>query len=240
MARQAINNKSVSGTPKIMPTSSARSQPKLPPLSPKNKDEIVTDTVPIVTIETSGTPTLVISNDTPVEETVKEPVVIVANHELPAPTEPLEPPPRVYNDGDVILIYEQYNESFPVIAGSTTAAAVDDVYALSFVMPNCRIRLSSHPPQEKRRLEIEGNLANLYVQEDPVGTFRTLESGVTYYVYVEQDAEQLAADQEVMRAKVEQGLTVGVPVKRDDGRVLESCSCIYGRSQLRSFYVLIT
>ena len=35
-----------------------------------------------------------------------------------------------------------YDEKFPIENNSTTAAAIDDVHCLSFVMANCKIHLS--------------------------------------------------------------------------------------------------
>ena len=133
--------------------------------------------------------------------------------------------------GDVTLIYEQYNEKFPILSGMTTAESIDEVYCLSFVMPNCKIHLSVFSPQDKRKLEELGNI-DIFVKEDPSGTYKGLAADFTYYVYVEQEAEQLARDQERMRRiaegmdgakKVDDGL-----IKPDDGRGTESCSCLYG------------
>ena len=134
-------------------------------------------------------------------------------------------------NGDVTLIYEQYNEKFPILSGMTTAESIDEVYCLSFVMPNCKIHLSVFSPQDKRKLEELGNI-DIFVKEDPSGTYKGLAADCTYYVYVEQEAEQLARDQERMRRiaegmdgakKVDDGL-----IKPDDGRGTESCSCLYG------------
>ena len=115
------------------------------------------------------------------------------------------------NNGKVKLIYEQYDEEFPIQAGSTTQENIDDVYCLSFVMPNCRIHLSVHAPAAKRTIQSnaidaaqkgddKGAYAlyqSLYLEEVPLGTYQGLEDDKTYYVYVEQEAEQLARDQEV-------------------------------------------
>eukprot|EP01034_Spumella_vulgaris_P021686 gene21686-27727_t len=100
-------------------------------------------------------------------------------------------------------------------------------------MPNCLIHLSIHSPDKKRILEAEGSLEDLFVKEDPRGTYHTLEADSTYYVYVEQEADQLARDQERMRLialSMEGGgaRPSGDGIVRDDGRVMESCSCIYG------------
>jgi len=143
----------------------------------------------------------------------------------------LEEERKKRENGDVTLIYEQYNEKFPIVSGMTTAENIDEVYCLSFVMPNCKIHLSVFSPQDKRKLEESGNI-DIFVKEDPSGTYKGLAADCTYYVYVEQEAEQLARDQERMRRiaegmdgakKVDDGL-----IKPDDGRGVESCSCLYG------------
>ena len=101
-------------------------------------------------------------------------------------------------NGDITLIYEMYNEKFPIINGSTTAEAIDEVYCLSFVMPNCKIHLSVFSPTDKRKLEENGNI-DVFVNEDPEGTYKGLAAECTYYVYIEQEVEQLKRDQERMR-----------------------------------------
>ncbi|OQS02330.1 Lysosomal Cystine Transporter (LCT) Family [Thraustotheca clavata] len=101
-------------------------------------------------------------------------------------------------NGNVVLKYEMYEELFPIVNGSTTMANIDDIYALTFVMPNCLVHLSKYDPTTKLAMESTGNL-DLYVKEDPVGTYQELEADCTYYVYVEQEGEQLAKDQEKMR-----------------------------------------
>ena len=134
-------------------------------------------------------------------------------------------------NGDVTLIYEQYNEKFPIVDGSTTAENIDEVYCLSFVMPNCKIHLSVFSPTDKRKLDETGNI-DIFVKEDPSGIYKGLASECTYYVYVEQEAEQLARDQERMR-RIAEGMEGAKKadndlMKPDDGRGMESCSCLYG------------
>jgi hypothetical protein len=138
--------------------------------------------------------------------------------------------------GNVVLIYEQYNEEFPITNGSMTAASIDDVYCFSYVMPNCSVRLSSFSPAEKRNLESQQaalRSESLYIKEEPRGTYHGLTTGSVYYCYVEQEAEQLRRDQEEMKlraASMEGAVSNNVADKliKDDGRVLESCSCLYG------------
>eukprot|EP01041_Mallomonas_annulata_P013781 gene13781-29301_t len=137
--------------------------------------------------------------------------------------------PKLFT-GMVKLIYEQYNEEFEIKDGSTTAANIDETYCLSFVMPNCLIHLSLLPPIEKRTQEIECNY-DIFVKEDPRGTFHGLRTDSSYYVYVDQEADQLKRDQEIIKLRLAThgaGAATATSVTKDDGRVLESCSCLYG------------
>lgn len=134
----------------------------------------------------------------------------------------------VKRDGEVKLIYEQYSEMFPIVNGSTTQENIDEVYCLSFVMPNCLVHLSVHDPPTKRQLEIEERFDELFLPEIPRGTFQNLVADQTYYVYVEQESAQLERDQAMTRLRLQNDPTALAALKKDDGRVLESCSCIYG------------
>ncbi|RHY31793.1 hypothetical protein DYB32_004503 [Aphanomyces invadans] len=133
-------------------------------------------------------------------------------------------------NGHVVLKYEMYSEQFEIANGSTTATVVDEAYCLSFVMPHCRIHLSEWDPPTKVAKESQSATNSVYVLEDPAGTFHGLESGKTYYVYIEQEAEQLAQDQAKMRAiaATMDGAQPSKADKKDDGRGFESCSCIEG------------
>ena len=73
------------------------------------------------------------------------------------------------------------------------------------------------------------------LHEDPRGTYHGLEDDQILYVYVEEEAAQRARDQACMRAIAQAQAMDGAPVRdskgnivRDDGRSMESCSCIYG------------
>eukprot|EP01035_Chromulina_nebulosa_P018624 gene18624-24359_t len=137
-------------------------------------------------------------------------------------------PVFVNNNGFVKLIYETYNELFPITDGSTTHANIDEVYALSFVMPNCRIHLSKYDPKQKRQLEIEQKPINeIYIEENPTGVYHGLIADEVYYVFIEQDSIQLELEKEKNLTAVE-NLKNDANTKKDDGRVIESCSCIYG------------
>ena len=125
-------------------------------------------------------------------------------------------------------------EEFEIIDGSISASQIDDVYCLSFVMPNCLIHLSRLSPQEKRAQEEADSRVEIFVAEEPRGTFLNLEKDTVYYVYVEQEADQLKRDQEKMRqiaAEMEGAKKSGLePIGMDilSAGHWESCSCIYG------------
>lgn len=127
-----------------------------------------------------------------------------------------------FGNGEVIIKYEQYNERFPIIDGSTTAEIIDDTYCLSFVMPDCLIHLSLYDAKEKRRLEDEGKL-DIFIKEDPIGKYHDLEKENIYYCYIEQKAELLKRDQLKMQ-KVAKSMD-NPDVK---SREQEGCSCLFG------------
>ncbi|GAB9465845.1 hypothetical protein Gpo141_00003235 [Globisporangium polare] len=124
------------------------------------------------------------------------------------------------------LIYEQYDEEFPIVDGSTTQASVDEVYCLSFVMPACLVHLSRHPNVERFTRENNGIFDSL-VAEEPRGVYQGLERDTTYYVVVEQEVDQLRRDQEATRARWDPE-SKQLKQQNDDGRGFETCSCIYG------------
>ncbi|KDO30826.1 hypothetical protein SPRG_04727 [Saprolegnia parasitica CBS 223.65] len=123
--------------------------------------------------------------------------------------------------GDVILVYELYREPFPIENGAIATSAIDEAYALSFVMPACHIHLSVHAPAEKRERDIQGDA--VYLPEIAPGLIGTLCASATYYVYVTEDAATLQA---VPPSTTQRGsfqeLTLG------DGRGFDSCTCIEG------------
>jgi hypothetical protein len=212
--------------------------PEIKPLKNKKDENLVENTQ---VIDISINEKTIIPPSVTIEETVEgspsvlETSIVLSSDPLPVVAQIVETQIilPVNGNGKITLIYEQYNEQFDIVDGITTQENIDEVYCLSFVMPNCLIHLSVHPPDKKRTLEAEGSiLDDLFVREDPRGTYHTLEADCTYYVYVEQEADQLMRDQERMRLVVS-SMDGGTKIKgdgivRDDGRVIESCSCIYG------------
>jgi hypothetical protein len=162
-----------------------------------------------------------------IQELVPIQVAPVVNKEIP-----VVPPRIMKGDGNVTFVYENYHESFPIVNGSTTHANIDDVYCLSFAMPDCLIHVSIHDPNQKRELEANGSI-DVFCPEKPLGTYQHLEANCTYYVYVEQQREQLARDQERMK-RVALGMigaltrdVIENKMGRDDD-CAESCSCFFG------------
>ena len=219
----------------------APSSTKLPMISsPKEKS---TSAISNSSIDTSQAKIKTDQNDIEVNESIIIPSehsttdqnmmeMLAVTNLVITPPEPTTPPNLNKNgdNGDVTLIYEQYNEIFPIVSGSTTHANIDDVYALTFVMPNCRIHLSEYNPVDKRKMEIE-NQPNIFIFEEPIGIYHGLLKDKIYYVYVEQEADQLAKDQAKTRdllADVINSNKKSTDIIRDDGRVMESCSCLYG------------
>lgn len=95
--------------------------------------------------------------------------------------------------GEVLLRYGTYCKEFKVTEGRITAREIDKQYALSTVMPRCRIRLSALGPDEKQSLDAAG-VPLAYVHEEPRGTFHGLLAGHEYFVYVDEgDAAAAAA-----------------------------------------------
>jgi len=136
---------------------------------------------------------------------------------------------KALGNGSVVVKYERYAEEFPIVDGSTTAAAIDDEYCLSYVMPKCKIFLSPCSPVERTEYLEKGVDAFFYVDEDPKQTYRNLEAGTTYYAYIKENDDEFKRYQrktrkvfaaEVKAEKVESEYAKeGLP---------ETCSCIYG------------
>jgi hypothetical protein len=147
---------------------------------------------------------------------------------------------RVSN-GTVKLLYEQYDEEFAIVDGSTTQDNIDDVYCLSFVMPECSVHLSELSPQEIREKDAEClRMEDFFVKEEPKGTYLHMKKDTNYYIYVVQQEEQLKRDQERMRLiasqmENENSNSGGDNIVRDDGRGFEQCSCIYGNPCLDEY-----
>ena len=145
-------------------------------------------------------------------------------------------------NGKVKLLYEMYDEEFTIVDGSITSTIIDEEYCLSYVMPGCSIHLSNFSNRERTEQEELGNFSACTLLEETLGKFQEeivgikyngLEVGKSYYVFIEQEAQQLKRDQELMKqtALTMEGATdpnAPPPLLKNDGRVMEGCSCIYG------------
>lgn len=146
------------------------------------------------------------------------------------------------HNGTVTVIYEMYREKFEIKDGSITASLIDDTYCLSAVMPNCCLSISELSPSELRERvvtaadessSVQCGTVQLYVPEQPDGTFCTLQNDRSYYLYVQQDEEQVAGERAVAaedraRRKLRMDEAENSRVRLDDGRGFDSCTCIYG------------
>jgi hypothetical protein len=142
-------------------------------------------------------------------------------------------------NGEVTLKYEMYDEKFTIKGGQLVGEEfsgskyIDEEYALSFVMPNCRVHLSTAPKQEVALAEGDEKF-KLFVKEEPEGVYVDLENeqGVfkgVYHVIVVEDDEQAKKDQERMKA-VWAHLAEDAPEETSGGkaRAQEGCSCLWG------------
>ena len=132
-------------------------------------------------------------------------------------------------NGKVVIRYEMYAEEFDIVDGSTTAAAVDDLYCLSDVMPKCQIFLSPISPQEKMTFLDEGIDAFYYVEEDPKQTYRGLETTTAYYAYIQENDDEFKKYQQ----KTRRVFCAEVKEERQrseyaEAGIPETCSCVYG------------
>jgi hypothetical protein len=91
-------------------------------------------------------------------------------------------------------------------------------------MPGCRIRLSTIDSKSRTLYEnaYDGRQAP-WVREDPVGTFKDLLAGETYYCIVFEDAAQYAKDMAALQKRLE-----GMPQEASKSRTEEGCSCLFG------------
>ena len=137
--------------------------------TPKESSSITSEADLVTTTDHAFTTDASISSDV---NTTAAPIEVLESDSIaPAPVINNAIDKELMN-GDVIIIYELYNESFPIIDGVLTAAAIDNVYCLSFTMPHCTLHLSVTSPSDCRRLIEEGlsDLSSLYIPEEPPGT----------------------------------------------------------------------
>mmetsp|Transcript_102679 Transcript_102679/g.331163 ORF Transcript_102679/g.331163 Transcript_102679/m.331163 type:complete len:164 (-) Transcript_102679:92-583(-) len=120
-----------------------------------------------------------------------------------------------FANGEVTIKYSMYAEKFKIEEHKLTAAAINDLYGLSDVMPGCFLHLAER--------EFAYAEEQQYIKEDPPGTFVGLMADETYWCYVQQDPEQEKRDQESIKKRWA-GVKVGGGIG-DRGSEGESCSC---------------
>lgn len=79
----------------------------------------------------------------------------------------------VGDDGHVTIRYNHYKKKFQITGGSTTAAAVDAEYYLTFAFPNCKIHLTKFSPSDFT-FEDQGFTSRPILPENLIGTFTGL------------------------------------------------------------------
>ena len=145
-------------------------------------------------------------------------------------------------NGSVIIRYNHYKKSFPISSGSTTSAAVDAEYFLSFAYPGSRIHLSTYSPSDFS-YEEKGFTSKPLIAEQPVGAYKGLRVGVEYWVDIEEDQKEkeeyekrqqkLAEESAKKRAEDEELEKSGA--KLIQKTKTESCSCIEGNPCLDKY-----
>ena len=148
-------------------------------ISDGNTDELIQSEQPIESAAIPEATLIATDNTFTTDDSVSLEANISAVSAEALVSDSIAPAPVINNaidkelmNGDVIIIYELYNESFPIIDGALTAATIDDVYCLPFAMPHCTLHLSETSPSDCRRLIEEGlsDLSSLYIPEEPPGT----------------------------------------------------------------------
>ena len=145
-------------------------------------------------------------------------------------------------NGSVIIRYNHYKKSFPITFGSTTSAAVDAEYFLSFAYPGSRIHLSTYSPSDFS-YEEKGFSSKPLMSEQPIGVYKGLKVGVEYWVDIEEDPKEkeeyekrqqkLAEESAKKRAEEEESEKSGA--KLIQKTKTESCSCIEGNPCLDKY-----
>jgi hypothetical protein len=171
----------------------------------------------------------------------------------------IDPPPQeemireqgedsLSQNGEVVILYEMYQEKFPIVSGTISSDTINELYGLTEIMPNCTLLLSQYSPSEVREMIISSSstlstlpLGSLgypdwYLPYEPdTKIHRGLADNQKYYCYVREKREegegnkqgereeQEARDRKHKREEEAQEIQ-----RADDGRGFDSCTCIYG------------
>eukprot|EP00614_Pseudopedinella_elastica_P002946 CAMPEP_0172607934 /NCGR_PEP_ID=MMETSP1068-20121228/28056_1 /TAXON_ID=35684 /ORGANISM="Pseudopedinella elastica, Strain CCMP716" /LENGTH=367 /DNA_ID=CAMNT_0013411063 /DNA_START=206 /DNA_END=1309 /DNA_ORIENTATION=+ len=140
---------------------------------------------------------------------------------------------KAWRNGNVTILYNMYNDPFEIKDGSLTAAAIDEEYCLTDVMPGCQIHLSRISPEEFTKLsqlpEYGADFEVKYEKEEPWGVFQDLETVRKYYVWVVQDPKQQEKERQKMKSQWEKAQAAEKVVaaqKAEEAK--EGCSCVDG------------
>jgi hypothetical protein len=136
------------------------------------------------------------------------------------------------SNGLVIVHYCDYHPQIKITDGTTTADAIDEELALTFVYPKCEIHLTLSPVKGNDWRSVDWSRLE---SRNSGGKFEGLVAGKEYYAVVIED------DKEKKRYMVEQAARSaafakesasraagGVPAGEDRLLTLESCSCLEG------------
>jgi hypothetical protein len=100
----------------------------------------------------------------------------------------------VKDSGDVMIRFNHYKKTFPVVNGIIESSLIDAEYYITFAYPNCKIHLSKYGPSDFS-YEAESTEKPLE-QETPPGTFINLRTDIVYFIVVEEDDAEKTAYEE--------------------------------------------
>jgi len=126
----------------------------------------------------------------------------------------------------ITVKYADNVETLALGAGGTlTTEAIDDVLALTFVYPNCKIALTLAPI---KGVDFRSVDPSTLVHADAAGSFKGLQAGAKYFAFVVEDGEEKAKYEEAQKRRAAEAAKGGAGA----GAVKsgESCSCIEGNA----------
>jgi len=126
----------------------------------------------------------------------------------------------------VTVKYADNVETLPLGAGGAlTTEAIDDVLALTFVYPSCKIALTLTPI---KGVDFRSVDQSTLVHADASGTFKGLVPGGKYFAFVIEDGEEKAKYEEAQKRRAAEAAKAAAGGGGAAAKVGESCSCIEG------------
>ena len=123
----------------------------------------------------------------------------------------------------ITVKYADNVETLPLgPGGALTTEAIDDVLALTFVYPNCKIALTLAPIKGTDFRNVD---QSTLVHADAAGNFAGLQAGGKYFAFVIEDGEEKAKYEEAQKRRAAEAAAGGGKEVKKSG---ESCSCIEG------------